>query len=45
MICAQLATCEECRNGTCKACRAYKRRVSAKRTRDAKRFTARSVSP
>ncbi len=31
MIAAQLATCEECRNGTCATCKRYKRRVAARK--------------
>lgn len=36
MIVSQLSTCEECRDGSCKQCKAYKRRKRARENRKAK---------
>lgn len=43
MIANQLVTCEECRNGSCKACLAFKRRKRAHEARKAKDAAMRSL--
>jgi hypothetical protein len=43
MIISQLATCEECRDGSCAKCKAHKRRVRAREARKARDEAMRSL--
>jgi len=43
MIANQLVTCEECRDGSCAKCKAFKRRQRARETRKAKDAIMRSM--